>query len=372
MFNLWKQGLPNIHDDSMSKNITYLQKNLKGEHTWKRTTKAVGGYTEGSFVIEGVMPQTLIYMFENWIGHIIRERNYGSTTWEGFIHTLDLILDGVNYRITMDTKWFHNMCKIVFTDSSTDEQSETVWEIDAQSRATYGDVELIMIEGKMDSDTAQHLAAQHISQFSFPRSRIVGGVSFGNRQQIRNMLVVKCTGFWETLKWQMESEEKVGYIDALIEDIVGDAQFITLGTTDTNEMATYQDCGISEKTYEELLREFIEQGDAEGNVWTGGVYGDREFDWREAATEAKYVIKEQSLQYISGGQVNLPTLRPGILIKSTGLQGYNFGETNDWDNSDVAYIDEVQFASPDTYQLRIYREEESIFILKEQIKAGIF
>jgi len=84
-------------------------------HRWKRNSLAIGGFWDGSFVVENLSSDILTDFYDRWLGYRLVERSYGQVSWEGIIWQLDLIQNGVNYRRTFDTEWWSNKVKAVYS-----------------------------------------------------------------------------------------------------------------------------------------------------------------------------------------------------------------------------------------------------------------
>ncbi len=93
-------------------------------YKWRRSSKAVGGQDTGSFVVRGVARSQLISFYDRWLGCRIVEKALGMTGWQGMIYQLDLVIDGVDYRRTLKSEWFHNDVKTFYRypDASDDMQ----------------------------------------------------------------------------------------------------------------------------------------------------------------------------------------------------------------------------------------------------------
>ena len=89
---------------------------------WRRTKRAIGGYHTGRFTVKQLgMPQ-LTDFYNTWIGMKIVENTFGITSYEGIIWQLDLIKNGINYRRTLNPKYWHNSVSVYHTDQAGDKQ----------------------------------------------------------------------------------------------------------------------------------------------------------------------------------------------------------------------------------------------------------
>lgn len=344
---------------------------------WRRTIRTVGGYWDGKFTVDGVRRTELVNYYSRWIGCRIMEKTFGMTSWEGIVYQLDLLLDGVNYRITLDPAWWHNLTKVVYTDSVTDAQTETAFAdaLNQDSRDEFGDMEYVIIEGKIHSDGADAIAAAHNNEFAWPRSRMVGGVTIGEAGAGRgeDKLIVTCRGFWDTLNWEIATASDTDTMTVLITALVGAAQFVSAGRIETNATATYQDCDTADQRIGDLIEDIIGQGDASGNVWQGGVYAGRKFVYEQAPTTVEYYLRGGRLVDKGGAAVVPSFLEPGFLVQNasapSGAQPP--GSSSVWDDPSVAYCDAVTFEAPNRLTLHLHGEAESIEILADQIQRGI-
>jgi hypothetical protein len=90
-------------------------------YTWRRTSRAMGGYWTGDFVIAGLASYKLEQLYSTLIGKRIVESSYGFTTWEGEIAELSLTLDGVTNTQSLDNELWHNKVKTQYTYPKVDD-----------------------------------------------------------------------------------------------------------------------------------------------------------------------------------------------------------------------------------------------------------
>jgi hypothetical protein len=89
LFNSIKQGR------GFQADLTTLAK------SWERSIRLQGGYWQGSFDIEGEV-SVLQDWFYNRLGWHVEERSHGATTWEGAVYELELTINGVRRRRSLD------------------------------------------------------------------------------------------------------------------------------------------------------------------------------------------------------------------------------------------------------------------------------
>ena len=101
--------------DNYHGNITGLARN------WRRSTRAVGGFWTGDFMIsnQDLSRGDLIDMFNAAIGWRVIEKSYGAITWEGEIVQLRLTLDGVTWVRSLDSERWRNKVKVQWGGGET-------------------------------------------------------------------------------------------------------------------------------------------------------------------------------------------------------------------------------------------------------------
>lgn len=87
---------------------------------WTRIKRDIGGYYSGQFVVTDgrVTRNALRSFFDTWLGHTIKEKTYGLVSWEGFIYKMNLVLDGVEYVITLEPDWWHNWTNVYYSNAA--------------------------------------------------------------------------------------------------------------------------------------------------------------------------------------------------------------------------------------------------------------
>lgn len=80
--------------------------------TWRRSTRAIGGYWIGTCRYQGTRDE-LIEMYLDGMMREVREDSGGLMTWQGFVAEMRLTLDGITYvRSMVDLV---NACKLLYT-----------------------------------------------------------------------------------------------------------------------------------------------------------------------------------------------------------------------------------------------------------------
>jgi hypothetical protein len=90
-------------------------------NTWRRTSRAVGGYWSGEFVISGISQYKMQQLYSVLIGKRIVEQSYGGLRWEGEIVDLQMTLNGVVHQQSLDSEIWHNRVKVQYTYPNVDD-----------------------------------------------------------------------------------------------------------------------------------------------------------------------------------------------------------------------------------------------------------
>ncbi len=254
-------------------------------------------------------------------------------------------------------------------------RTDTGWSENTDSSGEYGRMEYIATLGSATVHSATLLRNRHLTEFAWPRSRMVGGISVpGAQASAQDRLLVLVGGFWHTLNWRYRSTSRLGSCSSLITTLVGESEFVTAGRIETNALAVTVDCEPNPQRLGDLIESVINFGDEGDDVWQGGVYGGRELRYEEAPTTVKYYLQSGRLVDAGGVAVLPPLLEPGFLLRNSDapMTWQPPGTSSVWDDPQVAYVDEVEFIAPDKLKLRLWGEEESIIVLQEQIKSGVW
>ena len=235
----------------------------------------------------------------------------------------------------------------------------------------YGEMQYVETMGSVPGEVATFLRTRHQTQFAWPRSRMVGGI-IPNTTAAEDHLLVAVAGFWHTLNWRYYTTSRLAACDDLITTLVGASEFVTVGRIEINEMAAKADCDPIPQRLGDLIENIIDLGDESGNLWKGGVYHGKKLVYEAAPTTVDYYLRNGRLVDKGGAGVNPAQLKPGFLLRVSDimLAGQPPGASSVWDDPQVAYVNEVTFDAPDTLQLRLYGEEESVVLLQRQIREG--
>lgn len=361
MHNLLLYGKPALTIPPSYGNITQIAKG------WRRTTRAVGGFWLGSFYLDRSREE-LTWWYNQHMGCRIEEQTVGVVTWEGLVYEMNLTIDGIRYRRTLDKEWFHNKANVWYRDAGV--QSATGWSENTDSSDEYGEMNYLDTVGEATAAGAAAIVLTRLEDYAFPRSRMIGGLEFSDepRRRTGDRLQVTVAGFVHTLNWRYrEASIAATAADTAITTLVGASEFVTAGVIDANALSIDADCTTPQRLWD-LCEDIILQGDASGNRWVGGVYGDKRLDYNQAATTVEYYVREGNLYDNVGQKVTPSLLMPDFIVHNSDAPS---GETpvggDVWNDPRNAWITEVEFIAPDGLRLKPSGFED-VDILKEQAR----
>jgi hypothetical protein len=291
----------------------------------------------------------MVNFYRQGIGRRIVEKTAGITTWDGEIVDMVLVLEGQSYHITLDPERWHNKVKTKYG------YSETAFSEDTDSSDVYGESGYIdYIGGAYDSTSATAKRDKRLADNAFPRSRPQGGSGGGLAVQTGgNTLHVMCAGYVFSMNRRYQTSDiAAGNLSAQISTLVGNSEFVTAGTIETNTLSVPVSVTGVEVRLWDLISELVEMGDASGNLYVGGVYEDQKFHYEAAETVVTHYWRKGRLLNRGFSQV-LPTMiRPDIIVQFENSPGEFIppgGAARDDPRS--VYIEEVEFIAPNSYRL---------------------
>lgn len=344
---------------------------------WQRSSKAVGGWWRGGFNLSGedLSRNDLIDFFQYNLGGTVREYCAGGlVSWKGIITEIRLVLDGIEYVHSLEPEWWHNRVKVVYQTLSG-LRSETAWSENTSASDEYGEMNYIVSTGKITTAGATALRDRHLEEFAWPRIRMVGGIPFGGSERVipEDRVTAVVSGTWHTLNWRYYETSTSDTAHNLVDTLAAASEFITVGRTEANALATHIDCSIPQRIGD-LIEDIVLQGDDSSppNVWKGGVYKANKLIYEQVANRVDYDIRGGRLLDKAGVPVLPPLLEPGFLVRNAQMPmaAQAPGTSRLWDNPCIAYVDQVEFIAPDGLRLQLYGQEESLTIMGEQVRQG--
>ena len=339
MYNLLLYDRLSISTTNFRGNITQIAQN------WQSSKKAIGGYWIASFRLsqEHLTRGEIVDFFNQAIGWRVVEKSYGITTWEGRISELTLTIDGAQYTRSLDPENWHNRVAVRYPPTITD------WAEDADSVALYGESEYVDSVGAPYTETAAEARRdRRIAQYAYPRSRATGALVAEEKSTVK--LDVICAGYVFTINQRYRlTDTATAAISTQLGVVIGESEFVTAGTIDTNAMSVPIDIeGVPVRLWD-IAEELIGMGDGSGNEWVGGVYAGRLFNYKAAATSATYFWKNQRI-YDGAGSPVLPTHIKADSVVELGNVPRGRAVPGGAKPSQV-YIDQVEFVAPDSFIL---------------------
>ena len=328
---------------------------------WRRTKVSNGGYHLGSFSIRNRGMPELTDFYNTWLGMKVVENTFGITSYEGIIWQLDLINNGINYRRTLNPKYWHNRVKVRYTDPDGS-PAVTAWAKNSDSRSIYGSMDYIYAIGETTDAGATAKRDEALTHYTWPQTRTNGGVSTGGfgPDTSGDGLYVTVAGLGVTMNWTYRASVSLAPASTVIATLVSATDYITTGRIETNATSTL--VGISpERRIGDLIQKIVGEGDSSGNIWKGGVYAGGKFIYEQAPTTVDYILQNGALYNAAGTPVNPALINPGFYVRDTSApKGGQFpGTSNIWDDPQVSYCDEVEFVWPDMLMLKYPGERQS-------------
>jgi hypothetical protein len=300
------------------------------------------------------------------LGFKIIEYTFGIISYEGIIWQIDLVRNGINYRRTLNPKYWHNRVKVKYS-SPNSVPSSTGWDENTDSSGIYGEMEYVYSISETTQAGAQALQDRALTEYAWPISRMVGAIDVVGPSPYLSGdgLYITTAGFWATMNWQYRETSETAGASTLLSTLIGETEFVTAGRLDTNSLSVRVGADPIPQRIGDLCTQIIAEGDASGNLWKGGVYANQEFIYEEVPTTVDYILQNGTL-YRMGGVIELPSLvNPGFYIRDVNAPaGYQPpGTSNIWDDPQVSYCNEVEFICPDILRLKFPGERQSVEVV---------
>lgn len=340
-------------DSALIANLTHHALN------WRRSTRAIGGYYLGDFTITtATMPRIDIWsFFQNNIGRRIVERTAGTVSWEGEIAEMDLQIDNITWRITLNQERFHNKVNVYYTDATTGSQASSGWSENTDSSDIYGESCYIDVVGQhYDSTVATARRDRRLVEFAYPQSIPVGDLTARADPTIPPTLTVRVQGYCLGMNRRYQTADiSATALSSQIATLVGYSEYIAAGRIETNSLSVPISCADSPRSLWDLIAELIAIGDAAGDRWIGGVYADRQFIYEEARTTVSHYWRRGQLITRANTPVIPSLITPDMVVQlSAAVPGEDLPGAQVWDSPRNVWIEEVEFEVPDRYRLIPY------------------
>ena len=341
---------------------------------WQRRTHRMYGYLAGSFGLSSaeMSKDEIIWLYHSAIGCTVREKTAGMTSWEGLVWEMKLTLGGVTYVRTLDPEWFSNKVAVAYS-TATASGLMTAWSENTDSSDVYGEMQYIDTLGSSTADAATARRDRRLVEMAWPRSRMVGGVTIGQAASTVS-LEVAVVGYWSTLNWRYYTADTTAAANSLVSTLVALSEFVTAGRIETNALSVRVNSatGTRQQRIGDLIADIIEQGDASGNVWQGGVYADKRLRYEAAPTTATHYLQRGRLLNAGMSEPVLSMVEPGILVKNLNApMGYPaYGTYGAFDDPAIGYVEQVEYAAPNTLTIQFHGVETDLAVMGKQMAAG--
>jgi hypothetical protein len=313
----------------------------------------------GDFTItdQAVGHVSIISLFNTSIGRRIVEKTAGIISWEGEIVQMDLHHNGLTYRRTLDTERWHNKVKVAYTDSATAVASATAWSENTGSSDIYGESNYIDVVGdNYDATSAAALRDRRLAEHAYPRPFPEGGLSSQSSGPQGTSLNVIAAGYVFSMNRRFrESDTAAANASTQISTLVGESEFVTAGSIDTNTLQVpISGSQIAFRLWDGVS-EIVEMGDASGNRWIGACLAGRKFHYKQARTTISHYWSGGKLRDLTKQPVSPSLIKPDTIVQISDIPvGVLPPGGNTWDNPRNVYIEEVEFIAPDQYRLIPY------------------
>lgn len=352
-------------------------KNISQEAlNWRRSIRRDGGYWTGSFTIDAD-PIYLGRFFNEYLGYHLEEFA-GAKTWEGLIYEMDLILNGVTRRRSLDL--LYNYVTVKYNDDSDAEQTSAA-ESNAASISRFGRREEYLLLDNYPQAAAEQYRDTFLKEFGWPWARVVG-VKLGKRNpayKSDNRLDVTVAGYIYTANWRFETagDGTTDDVSTWISEIVTtDCEFLQTGGIAANTTQVKKDTNMPERAWD-VIAELTDLGGLDAYSFAVPyrfyVDNDRRAFYEQINTSPLYSIRDGQMYTGPGGNTLASPwkVRPGV-VRDFDYPG-RLTEIDAWleDGRDF-YVSEVEFGDGFAYPVLktdYFEESEALAAQQENIQA---
>lgn len=355
--------------------LTFLGDLTAVAQGWRRSSRAIGGYWLGSFILsQEDMTRAELQEFYNLnIGCRLVERTFGMKSWEGYIAEMRYTQDGSEFGISLWPETFCNRVVVYYSDDVGSRQV-TAQADNADSQAEFGACTRRVSVAGTTAAGATALRDRILAEYAWPRSRERGSLAITGEalSPVPDQLEVTVAGYWGTLNWGYRATSGTDAASTLVSALVGASEFVTAGRVETNALSVRIDCYPLPRRRGDLIEEVTQQGDSSGNLWKCGVYSGRELVYEQAPAVARYQHRAGELLDITGAPVVLSMMEPGFLVHNANAPvGWaQPGVSSAWDDPQVSYCDEIEFIAPDELLLKFGPEDQGVSLIEKRVQAG--
>lgn len=347
--------------DRLAQSSAFIANITRHAPNWRRSIRLVGGYWLGDFTITPATMDAVAMrnIFDTSIGHRIVEKTFGLVTWEGEIVEMDLTADGVTWRITLHPERWQNKIDVRYTDSATGTVKSVGFSETTASSEVYGESNYIDTVGShYNATVATARRDRRLLEFAFPQS-VPAGALVSARQgapQRPDQLVVRCGGYILSMNRRYQTADiAAASLSTQLGVLVGNSEFVTAGNIETNALSVPITVASTPQRLWDIAKELVLMGDAAGDRYTGGVYAGRVFDYEAAKTVVTHYWQNGQLLDQGRTPVTPSAILPNMVVQlSAILPGELPPGGNVWDSPRNLWVDEVEFAAPNSYRIMPY------------------
>jgi len=323
-------------------------RNISQEATnWRRSIRRDGGYWMGSFTIVA----DPIYMgkfFNEYLGFHFEEIA-GGKTWEGLIYEMDLTINGITRRRSLDL--LYNSVAVKYNDTA-DVAQPPVYETNAASISRYGQREEILLLDNYPQTAAEQYRDTYLRENAWPWARVVGVKlqSKADKNRTKDSLDVTVAGYIYTANWRFESvgDDTDDNVSTWITDIVAtDCEFIQAGNITVNTTQVRKETNMPERAWDVIV-ELTDLGGLDAFSFAVPyrfyVDNDRRAYYEQISTIPLYSIRDGELYSGPGGS----SLASPWKVRPAVVRDYDYPgrilEVDAWlDDGRDFYVSEVEF-----------------------------
>lgn len=309
--------------------------------TWRRSTRSMGGYWRGSFILTGDESKLAKFFYERLACHLV-ERWGGNVTWEGMIYEMDLTIGGTTRRRSLDT--MANYISASYTDNKGESYTDLGVAQNTNSQQWLGRREELLILDNANTFgigtlTVEARCNTYLKEHAWATARPVG-VMEGESQ-----LVVTVCGYCFTANWRYETagDDSTDDASTYISDLITtDCEFLKSGRIASNVLQVVKGVNTPTRTFD-VISDITELGDQSGNPWRFYVDNDQRANYQQISTTPEYYLRGGKVYASAGGAQEIApwVVKPYVMRDmSYPVSKWNY---SGWmaDARDI-YIDEVE------------------------------
>lgn len=282
---------PVIATVSASRFVEDLSRKARG---WSRSIRKNGGYWQGDFSLLGDLSY-LSDFFYNRLGYHFEEKYAGQKTWEGLIYEMDLVVNGVRRRRSLNN--LSNYVTAMYTDEKDVTRTSAAASL-ASSISRYGRREELLLMSGYPQTAAEARRDLALKENQWPAARMVGV-----ERSATTFLEVSVCGYVFTGNWRFETagDGTTGNLSTYLGELITtDCEFLSAGGIDTNTLQVRKDTSSPRRVWD-VMQELNEMG-LSGAPTRIYVDNDRRLYYRTMDSTPRYFLRGDKLYDTLGGK----------------------------------------------------------------------